>query len=465
MGITASLACSHVKGKVQWVECCATTGKGEWHVTGNVQEGTRGSVLVARTWVRKNAPEIMARLRMRGAAPRVELCSMRGLGREWQLLTPVHLQQHRSRREHEVVLPMSSSASHHHHHHHQPHHSQQQALAPPALPAILTVTTSSTVRPPPPPSCSSASAASAATAALVGNGSSGGSGGSSGSGTSSCCSSPARGATRRHGSHKAGGSSLGGLGLGLAGMQQGLDGDGDGDGDVGRLVGLGLGLPSSCLPLGAPLAPALALAPTLTTTPTPLLLDVHVHLPETEVAKDVSINGAAAAVSMISVMTGLAVRPDVAVLGEITLAGVLWPLEQVNEAEVKTAIDARISHLILPMDNVRQIEKVPKEMRRGLRVTGAVRLMDVINQLFVLEGSDVGEEEEDDEDEDEEDEEEEQEQEEGGSQAAAGAAVAGGQDGEGEEDGDGVVSMATDQSHPPIKEEAKGGKGEDKSER
>jgi hypothetical protein len=413
MGITASLACSHVKGKVQWVECCATTGKGEWHITGNVQEGTRGSVLVARTWVRKNAAEIMARLRMRGAAPRVELCSMRGLGREWQLLSPAHLLQHRSLREHAP----------HHAHHDQPHHSQQQART--ALPALL----NAAVRPS--ASCSSASAASAATATLVANGSSAGSGGSSGSGTSSCCSSPARtSATRRHGG-KGGGVGGGG---GVMAMQQDL---GLGDGSVGDLVGLGLGLglPSSCLPLavGGPLASSIAVggAPAV---PNPLL-DVHVHLPETEVAKDVSINGAAAAVSMIAVMTGLPVRPDVAVLGEITLAGVLWPLEQVNEAEVKTAIDARISHLILPMDNVRQIEKVPKEMRRGLRVTGAVRLMDVIDQLFVLEGSEVGEDEDEDEDEDEED----------GSQAAAAAFVGGEEGAQGHEgEGLGVVAMAMD---------------------
>jgi len=45
----------------------------------------------------------------------------------------------------------------------------------------------------------------------------------------------------------------------------------------------------------------------------------------------------------------LSLPPDVAVLGEITLSGVLWPLEQVNEAEVRTAIDANISLLILPM--------------------------------------------------------------------------------------------------------------------
>jgi ATP-dependent Lon protease len=59
-------------------------------------------------------------------------------------------------------------------------------------------------------------------------------------------------------------------------------------------------------------------------------VDVHVHLPLTEVAKDVSINGAAAAVSLIAVMASVKVRPEVAILGEITLAGVLWPLEQVR---------------------------------------------------------------------------------------------------------------------------------------
>ena len=111
-------------------------------------------------------------------------------------------------------------------------------------------------------------------------------------------------------------------------------------------------------------------------------MDVHVHLPETEVAKDVSINGAAVAVSLISVMTGVAVLPNVAILGEITLAGVLWPLEQVNEAEVMTARDNNITHLILPEDNLSQIEKVSADLRDGLKVTGAVRLMDVLEYIF-----------------------------------------------------------------------------------
>ncbi len=42
-------------------------------------------------------------------------------------------------------------------------------------------------------------------------------------------------------------------------------------------------------------------------------VDVHIHLPETEVVKDVSINGAAAAVSLISLMTGMHVRMYVGV--------------------------------------------------------------------------------------------------------------------------------------------------------
>lgn len=214
---------------MQWVECCATAGHGEWRFTGNIHEGTSGSVLVARTWVRKNAKEIACRL---SARVLVDLCSM-----------------------------------------------------------------------------------------------------------------------RRYSSGKPGGSSgaSGGGGASSAGGSTSRNGNSDGPG---------------------------------------AMVDIHVHLPETEVAKDVSINGAAAAVSMISVMTGLCVRQDVAILGEITLAGVLWPLEQVNEAEVSTARQANITHLILPEDNVRQIERVPHEIRDGLKITGIVRLMDILPLLFLPPSSD-----------------------------------------------------------------------------
>jgi ATP-dependent Lon protease len=57
----------------------------------------------------------------------------------------------------------------------------------------------------------------------------------------------------------------------------------------------------------------------------------------------------------------------------------------VNEAEVRTALDGNIQHLIVPQENLAQIEKVPLELRKGLKVTGVCRLMDVLDQLFVCE--------------------------------------------------------------------------------
>ena len=116
-------------------------------------------------------------------------------------------------------------------------------------------------------------------------------------------------------------------------------------------------------------------------------IDVHIHLPETEVAKDVSINGAAAAVALISLMIGIPARRDVAILGELTLAGILWPLEQVNEAEVYTARCGKIKHLIVPEENILQLQRIGLDVLQDLSVTGASYLMDVLHILFPHPGA------------------------------------------------------------------------------
>ena len=110
-------------------------------------------------------------------------------------------------------------------------------------------------------------------------------------------------------------------------------------------------------------------------------IDVHIHLPETNVTKDVSIHGAVAAIALISSMTGIPVKKGVVILGELTLAGILWPLEHVNKTEVYTARGGNMKHLILPQENVIQLQNLNEDILKDLSITGASSLLDVLSSF------------------------------------------------------------------------------------
>jgi ATP-dependent Lon protease len=104
---------------------------------------------------------------------------------------------------------------------------------------------------------------------------------------------------------------------------------------------------------------------------------VHIHVPAGAVPKDGPSAGVALAMALASLYTGVPVRNDVAMTGEITLTGLVLPIGGVKE-KVLAARRAGIHHVILPRDNEMDLRQLPDNVRSEMQFTLAERIEDVL---------------------------------------------------------------------------------------
>jgi len=96
-------------------------------------------------------------------------------------------------------------------------------------------------------------------------------------------------------------------------------------------------------------------------------IDVHIHLPQGSIPKDGPSAGIAILVSLASMLTGIKIRPDVAMTGEITLRGNVLRVGGVKD-KFLAAHRAGVKHIVMPKANEPDLEDVPKEIREAMTV-------------------------------------------------------------------------------------------------
>jgi ATP-dependent Lon protease len=110
--------------------------------------------------------------------------------------------------------------------------------------------------------------------------------------------------------------------------------------------------------------------------------DVHVHVPEGAIPKDGPSAGVTMLTAMVSAFTGIPVRRDVAMTGEITLRGEVLPIGGIKEKTL-AARRAGITTVLLPSRNERDLAEIPQDLRRDLEFVFAERAEQVLETALV----------------------------------------------------------------------------------
>jgi ATP-dependent Lon protease len=95
--------------------------------------------------------------------------------------------------------------------------------------------------------------------------------------------------------------------------------------------------------------------------------DIHIHLPEGATPKDGPSAGVGICTAMVSVLTGIPVRADVAMTGEITLRGEVLPIGGLKE-KLLAAHRGGIKTVLIPEENVRDLVEMPENIKNKLDI-------------------------------------------------------------------------------------------------
>ena len=109
--------------------------------------------------------------------------------------------------------------------------------------------------------------------------------------------------------------------------------------------------------------------------------DIHVHVPEGATPKDGPSAGIAMVTSIVSTLTGIPVKRDVAMTGEVTLRGRVLPIGGLKE-KLLAALRGGITTVLIPAENEKDLEDIPANVREGLRIIPVSHVDEVLAEAF-----------------------------------------------------------------------------------
>ena len=110
-------------------------------------------------------------------------------------------------------------------------------------------------------------------------------------------------------------------------------------------------------------------------------IDIHVHVPEGATPKDGPSAGVAMVTSIVSVLTGIPVRKDVAMTGEVTLRGRVLPIGGLKE-KLLAALRGGLKKVLIPKDNVKDLADIPNNIKRHLDIIPVSLVDEVLDEAL-----------------------------------------------------------------------------------
>ncbi len=110
--------------------------------------------------------------------------------------------------------------------------------------------------------------------------------------------------------------------------------------------------------------------------------DIHVHVPEGATPKDGPSAGIAMATAIVSVITGIPVRRDIAMTGEVTLRGRVLPIGGLKE-KLLAALRGGIKIVLIPEENAKDLVEIPDSVKNGLEIVPVSRMDQVLERALI----------------------------------------------------------------------------------